>query len=68
MTPCIHKWLIEPAKGPQSEGICARCEERRMFRNSLDHEDEVRATQREMGPKPRRIHRKKHRMHNMVVS
>ena len=33
--PCPpHHWLIAPAAGPTSEGICCRCGARRMFKNS----------------------------------
>jgi hypothetical protein len=31
---CTHHWLIAPADGPTSEGVCCRCGERRMFKNS----------------------------------
>ncbi len=32
--PCVHHWLIKPAHGPTSEGVCCRCGRRRDFRNS----------------------------------
>lgn len=32
--PCVHHWLIAPANGPTSEGICCRCGTKRTFRNS----------------------------------
>ncbi len=32
---CCHHWVIEPANGPISRGICRRCNEPREFRNSI---------------------------------
>lgn len=34
-TICVHHWTIEPADGPQSQGICCRCHETRMFNNAI---------------------------------
>ena len=31
---CSHHWVIEPSNGPESEGECLRCGERRDFSNS----------------------------------
>jgi hypothetical protein len=33
--PCTHWWMIEPATGPQSEGVCKRCGELKLFDNSI---------------------------------
>jgi hypothetical protein len=33
---CIHHWLIEPAIGPISCGVCKYCGERKNFFNILD--------------------------------
>jgi hypothetical protein len=33
---CIHHWLIEPAIGPISRGVCKYCGERKDFFNILD--------------------------------
>ena len=33
---CLHHWVIEPANGPFSTGICQVCQEAREFRNSID--------------------------------
>lgn len=32
--PCVHRWRIEEAEGPTSEGTCANCGEMRMFPNT----------------------------------
>ena len=32
---CAHHWVIEPSNGPESEGECQRCGERRDFSNSF---------------------------------
>ena len=32
---CRHSWIIEPAKGPVSEGVCQLCQETREFKNSI---------------------------------
>jgi hypothetical protein len=36
MDKCIHYWVIQPARGPKSGGICQKCGEVREFENSLD--------------------------------
>ena len=33
---CIHHWLIEPATGPISQGVCKYCGKRKNFFNILD--------------------------------
>ncbi len=33
---CNHHWVIEPANGPISTGVCQVCDEAREFRNSID--------------------------------
>jgi hypothetical protein len=33
-TVCQHRWLIEPANGPTSLGLCRLCGERRTFANN----------------------------------
>jgi hypothetical protein len=30
---CVHEWIIEPANGPTSNGICQRCGISRVFSN-----------------------------------
>ena len=30
---CQHHWLIEPANGPTSEGVCKHCGAKDSFRN-----------------------------------
>ena len=37
---CCHHWIIQPAVGPISEGICQKCGEVREFKNSIDYETE----------------------------
>ena len=32
---CCHHWLIEPANGPISLGVCRKCSGSREFRNSI---------------------------------
>lgn len=32
---CCHHWVIEPADGPISLGVCRKCSESREFRNSI---------------------------------
>lgn len=32
---CVHRWQIEPANGPTSDGVCSRCGERKTFANSF---------------------------------
>ena len=33
---CSHYWVIQPADGPLSLGVCKLCREAREFRNYLD--------------------------------
>jgi len=33
---CRHHWLIEPAEGPTSSGVCRFCHEAREFKNSVN--------------------------------
>jgi hypothetical protein len=35
-TVCQHRWLIQPANGPTSQGECRLCGERRTFANNPD--------------------------------
>ena len=35
LTVCRHHWIIEPANGPVSRGVCRTCQETRQFRNSI---------------------------------
>ena len=37
---CCHHWIIQPAIGPVSEGMCQKCGEVKEFKNSLDYETE----------------------------
>ena len=30
---CVHWWLLEPANGPVSRGVCRFCHEARLFSN-----------------------------------
>ena len=32
---CRHHWIIEPANGPISQGVCQKCQESREFQNSI---------------------------------
>mgnify|MGYP001253492649 FL=1 len=32
---CRHHWIIEPANGPVSRGVCRSCQKTRDFRNSI---------------------------------
>ena len=34
--PCHHHWVIEPANGPMSRGVCRLCQEVREFENSIN--------------------------------
>ena len=36
VSQCPHHWLIDPAGGPTSEGVCRLCGAHRHFRNYLD--------------------------------
>lgn len=33
-THCSHYWIIEPAKGPTSKGVCKHCGAEKEFQNS----------------------------------
>lgn len=33
---CQHFWVIEPAKGCTSPGVCRHCGETRQFKNSIN--------------------------------
>jgi len=33
---CPHHWLIEPAGGPTSRGVCTLCGKRKRFSNSIE--------------------------------
>ena len=35
MLQCRHHWIIEPAEGPVSQGVCQNCHEAREFLNSI---------------------------------
>ena len=37
--PCAHYWVIEPANGPVSQGVCQVCMEVKEFMNSVDAYD-----------------------------
>ena len=32
---CPHHWMIQPAEGPMSAGVCKLCHATREFKNSL---------------------------------
>lgn len=34
-SPCRHHWIIQPALGPHSLGVCLGCGESREFNNSV---------------------------------
>ena len=34
--PCAHHWVIEPANGPVSQGVCQVCGEVRGFKNFIE--------------------------------
>ena len=36
---CCHHWIIQPAEGLVSEGICYNCQEVRTFANFLERHD-----------------------------
>ena len=36
--PCAHHWIIEPARGKESRGVCKNCGETRMFKNAVEIE------------------------------
>ena len=33
---CKHYWVIQPAKGPVSQGVCQNCSEIREFKNYVE--------------------------------
>ena len=35
---CSHHWVIEPANGSVSQGVCQICQEAREFKNSIEWE------------------------------
>ena len=37
--PCAHYWVIEPANGPVSQGVCQFCLEVKGFKNCVDSYD-----------------------------
>jgi hypothetical protein len=37
---CRHHWMIQSAMGPVSEGFCQNCGDVKVFKNSIDYEDE----------------------------
>ena len=32
---CVHHWIIKPAEGPTSAGVCAKCSASKDFSNSV---------------------------------
>ena len=34
---CPHHWMIPPAEGPTSVGVCRLCHETREFKNSVEY-------------------------------
>ena len=34
--PCQHHWVIQPATGPVSQGVCQNCSEIREFKNYVE--------------------------------
>ncbi len=36
---CLHHWVIEPADGPISEGVCRKCAEVKTFANYVERHD-----------------------------
>ena len=36
---CVHHWIIEPAEGPTSAGVCAKCKASKDFSNSVHTPD-----------------------------
>ena len=41
VSSCRHHWIIEPANGPTSRGICRNCRQSKWFNNSIvDHDPE----------------------------
>ncbi len=39
---CRHHWMIEPATGPLSQGVCQFCQETREFKNFIENTEEPR--------------------------
>ena len=39
MDDCCHNWIIEPANGSTSAGVCRRCGEEREFKNSITQDN-----------------------------
>ena len=35
LTQCQHYWIIEPANGPVSQGVCQNCQEVKEFQNTV---------------------------------
>ena len=35
LSGCNHHWVIEPANGPVSRGVCRLCQQVREFENSI---------------------------------
>jgi hypothetical protein len=33
---CIHHWIIDPATGPTSPGVCLKCGKSKTFSNHLE--------------------------------
>jgi len=33
---CLHHWIIEPATGPKSQGVCRLCHEVKDFQNYVE--------------------------------
>ena len=33
---CRHHWMIQPAEGPMSLGVCRLCHEEKEFQNTMD--------------------------------
>ncbi|MCI0794613.1 MAG: hypothetical protein J4O03_14215 [Chloroflexi bacterium] len=33
---CQHHWVIAPANGPMSQGVCSLCQQHRDFENSIN--------------------------------
>ncbi len=38
-SPCSHHWVIAPAEGPISLGVCKKCDLVRQFKNSIEWGD-----------------------------
>ena len=35
---CCHHWMIQPADGPVSLGVCQKCFETKEFKNTIEEE------------------------------